>query len=149
VRRSRKVRIHGNTHQHVGAAWEAEKPALAPVAGRAPYPIVPEYARTVARDAYVAFEANRYSVPWAFAGREVTVRDLGAEIEIHRDGARLAVHARCSDRHRVITVAAHHADMPFSGPSRAKIQLHLKAVAPEVAVRSLAEYAQAAEGAAA
>jgi len=66
------VRIHGTTHEKVDAAWESEKSALSPMLGRPAYPLVDSEPRVVARDAYVAFRANRCSVPWRAAGERVT-----------------------------------------------------------------------------
>lgn len=76
------VRVHGTTHQVVQEAWEAERAHLQPLAGRPPYPYVPEVRRRVGRDAYVAYGANRYSVPWSAAGREVWVREISGRVEI-------------------------------------------------------------------
>ena len=96
--------------------------------------------RRVARDAYVSYRANRYSVPWRAAGQEVFVREADGSLEIVRDRELLARHPLCPDRHQVITLPAHHVDMPLSGDGkRGKTRITLQA-APTVEQRPLAVY---------
>lgn len=134
-------RLHGTTHQCVAEAWEAEKPHLQPIAGRLPFPLMPQQIRRVARDAYVSYRTNRYSVPFRAAGQEVCIREVDGHLEILRDQVRLARHRLCSGRHQVITVAAHHAPIP-TGTSgrRKKATITLSGAAPTVEVRGLAVY---------
>jgi len=132
--------VHGTTHRVVADAWEEEKSSLFPLANRRAYPLVVECLRRVSRDAFVCWRSNRYSVPWQNAGKEVLLREIGGVIEILRDQAQLAVHARCLDRHQTIVIASHHADIPTSGLRGGKARLSLKARSPEVEVRSLSAY---------
>jgi hypothetical protein len=74
--------VHGTTHQVVLEAWHAEQAHLQRVAGRPAYPYVPMARRRVARDAFVIYGTNRYSVPWPFAGRDVWVREVDELVEI-------------------------------------------------------------------
>lgn len=136
-------RVHGTTHRVVSEAWEAERPYLQPLAGRGPYPYIPEEERRVAFDAYVQFRTNRYSVPWRAAGRRVGVRDRGDRLEIAVDGQVIAEHPMCDGRYQVVTQQAHHAGMPYepSGPPRrGKVRIVMVSQAPEVEVRPLAAY---------
>ncbi|MCC6444102.1 MAG: hypothetical protein IT210_11700 [Armatimonadetes bacterium] len=121
-------------------AWAEEKSHLQPLAHRRAYPLVLDHVRRVTRDAYVAYESNRYSVPWTAVGKEVLVRDLGSEIEILRDTQVLAVPLRCPGRYQTITVSAHHAGIPPTGGHSRKARLSLKGTAPDVEVRSLSVY---------
>jgi transposase len=134
-------RVHGTTHRVVAAAWEEEKSYLQPLAGRAPFPLPGGAFRRVGRDAYVAYQANRYSVPWSAVGQEVEVREVDGQVEIWRANRRLATHPRCPGRYQVSTVAAHHAGMPW-GPSgrQGKHRITLVDGAPPVEVRSLLVY---------
>jgi transposase len=140
-------RVHGTTHERVDQRWESEKLHLEPVAGRLPYPYVDEELRKVARDAYVSWESNRYSVPWAYAGSEVWVRDRQNQVEVHYGGERIAVHPRASGKHQIMTVPEHHHGIPLGirGPST-KILVHIQQSAPAVEVRSLAAYESVAGG---
>jgi len=142
-------RLHGTTHQSVAAAWDAEKPHLQPIGSRAPYPLLPTQLRKVARDAYVSYRANRYSVPWQAAGQEVSLREVDGYLEILRDQQRLARHPLCAGRHQVITLPGHHAGLPLTGDRRPrKRTITLSGGAPEVAVRPLSLYEAFADRAA-
>ena len=140
-------RVHGTTYCVVQQRWEAEKPALQPLAGRGPYPFVEEELRRVSRDAYVSWQANRYSVPWRYAGQQVRVRGGSDVVEVYAGQERIAVHARLAGLHRTSAQAEHHAGIPLGGlRSPAKTQVRLRPLAPEVEVRSLAVYECAAAG---
>jgi transposase len=135
------VRVHGTTHLVVQDAWQAERAHLQPLAGRLPYPYVPEVRRRVGRDAYVAYGANRYSVPWAAAGREVWIRELAGQVEISCEHERIAAHAVCPGRHQVLTHPPHHPGMPFSGAGpRSPVKITIQVSSPQVEVRPLAVY---------
>ncbi len=134
------VRLHGTTHRPVDQAWEQEKPHLQPQGGRRAYPLVVEEVRRVSRDAFVCWRSNRYSVPWRHAGQEVRVRQVDQVVEVLHAATQIAVHPLCPERHQCLVIAAHHQDIPTCSPYRGKARLALKEGAPEVAVRSLAEY---------
>lgn len=140
-------RVHGTTHRVVYAAWQVEQAALQPLTGRLPFPYAPAVVRRVSRDAYVAYGANRYSVPWTLAGQEVSLREVGGQLEIYGAGVRLVVHPLCQQRHQVLTVPAHHAGIPAASPSRsAPGRIHLPLpLGPAVEVRPLAAYEALAE----
>jgi transposase len=140
-------RVHGTTHQVVAEAWEAEKPHLQPLLGRAPFPLPHGQLRRVGRDAYVTYQANRYSVPWELAGLEVEVREVAGQVEIWREQQRWVTHPQCRGRYQVVSVPAHHRGMPW-GPAgrRGKNRITLTPGAPEVEVRSLAVYEAVATG---
>src|SRR5438067_13387213 len=123
------------------AGTSDEKLRLQPISGRLAYPYVDEEIRKVARDAYVSWESNRYSVPWAYAGSPVWVRDRDNQIEVHYGGERVAVHSRASGKHQIIRVAEHHYGIPLgSHGSSSKILIHIQQMAPSVEVRSCASY---------
>lgn len=133
-------RVHGTTHRVVLEAWEEERPSLNPVENRRAYPLVVECLRRVSRDAFVSWQSNRYSVPWQHAGQEVLVREIGAVVEIVRDQAQVAVHARCLGSHQIVVLPTHHADIPLRETRGGKARLSLTECAPEVEVRSLSVY---------
>lgn len=135
------VRVHGTTHRVVQEAWQNERAHLQPLGARPPYPYVPEVRRRVGRDAYVAYGANRYSVPWAAAGREVWIREVSGRVEIYCAHERIAVHPVCTGRHQVLTQPQHHQGIPFQAslrrsPTRIAIQVRT----PQVEVRPLTAY---------
>src|SRR5262249_52122083 len=115
---------------------------LQPLAGRTPYPYVPEAARRVTRDAFVSYQTNRYSVPWLTAGQEVTLREVEGQVQIWRGGEQIASHVLCTGRYQTLTQAAHHADIPLgaSGRPQQKTKITIRADEPQVQVRSLTVY---------
>jgi hypothetical protein len=101
----------------------------------------------VARDAYVQYQTNRYSVPWELAGEPVQVHPREGQLELYHAQGRIAVHAEHSGRHQLITDPRHHQGMPFlptHRPDSRKLQLQVGA--PEVEVRPLASYEMESEG---
>jgi len=143
------ARRHGTTRRVVREALEDERPHLQPLAGRAPYPYLPEETRRVARDAYVEFRTNRYSVPWRAAGRTVTLRERSERLEIFLDGALLAEHTLLEGRYQTAAQPEHHAGMPFApshARARGKPRITVVAQAPEVETRSLDVYERIATG---
>jgi len=74
------------TGTSVWDAWRAERLKLAavPLDTLLPEPFDLAVSRTVAPDCTVAFEARRYSVPFAHLGRAVTDRMLEHELRVQR-----------------------------------------------------------------
>ncbi len=140
------VRLHGTTHRLVGEAWQEEKPTLTACHNRLAFPLVVCAVRRVTRDAFVCWGANRYSVPWQNAGKEVLVQELGAQLQILRENQPVAVHLLASGTHQTVLVAAHHHDIPTASPHTGKARLSLVERAPQVEVRSLAVYEALASG---
>lgn len=90
----------------VRAAWEAEKPWLGSL------PLLPEpfdvtVTREVAPDCTVAFEARRYSVPFAWMGRRVEVRGCARVVQVYAGGAIVAEHPR-QGRERIVIDPKHY-----------------------------------------
>jgi len=140
-------RVHGTTGRVIAEALAEEQPQLQPITGRRCYPFMPGVRRKVARDAYVQYHTNRYSVPWELAGEPVQVQATEGRLELYHAQARIAVHEEQAGRHQLITQPAHHQGMPFtpSGPPTSR-KLHLHLGAPEVEVRPLASYDLGSEG---
>jgi transposase len=93
VARSARRRRCPATGTSVFAAWQAEKPFLAPL------PVLPEpfdiaITRPVMRDCMVAFESRRYSVPFRFVGQRVEVRGCAHTVQIVAEGGVVAEHPR-------------------------------------------------------
>jgi hypothetical protein len=75
-------RVHGTTNEQVGLRWEMDRVAVQPLNGRPPYPYSDNELRKVARTAYVSRQANRYSLPWQYVGKEVRVREQANQVEV-------------------------------------------------------------------
>ena len=139
-------RVHGTTREQVAVRWDMDQFHLQPLDGRPSYPYVDEELRKVARDAYVAWQGSRYSVPWAYAGKPVWVRELGGDIEVHHGRERIAVHSQAARKHSVITQPEHHRGIPLGARHDRKILVHIQDTAPVVEIRPLAAYESAAMG---
>jgi hypothetical protein len=92
--------------------------------------------RIVDTEGYVALHTNRYSVPAAFIGRRVEVRETREKIEIELDARRIVTHARLLTTDQRVTLREHR--LP-RGEARKRSDPHpdeqiiLKAV-PEIAL---------------
>lgn len=140
-------RVHGTTYEQVLVRWDADQFAMQPLNGRRLYPYTDDELRKVARDAYVSWQASRYSVPWQYVGKDVWVREQAGQVEVHCGGERIAVHPPAARKHQVITENAHHQGIPLSaGHSSGKILVHMREIAPEVESRPLAVYESVAIG---
>ncbi len=81
-------------------AFEAERPALVPYAGRFDgFHAVPA---SVSKTCLVRFDNNKYSVAAGAAGRPVEVRAYAERIEVRQDGRVVGEHRRCFGRDRTI-----------------------------------------------
>jgi len=139
-------RVHGTTYERVSAQWQLEGPTLQPMAGRPPYPFADDELRKVARDAFVSWGGSRYSVPWAYAGKEVWVRERGSGVEVRYGAYQIARHERAAHKHLVVRKAEHHEGIPLGTRHEHKTLVHLRQTAPVVEVRPLAAYERAAVG---
>ena len=140
-------RVHGTTRELVLSRWDIEKFSMQFPHGRTPYPYSDDELRKVARDAYVSWQASRYSVPWQYVGKEVWVRQNGGDVEVHHGGRRIAVHSRAERRHQVVTQRRHHEGIPLGGErGGGKILIQMREAAPSVEVRPLAAYESVALG---
>ena len=93
-------RIHGTTHERPAERF-ARAETLIPVDLRPPAPRERVVIRRVPPDCYVAVETNRYPVPFAWAGRDVEVQILAAEIVIRSPLADPVRHDRIAGNHQV------------------------------------------------
>jgi transposase len=140
-------RIHGTTHEQPVARWQTERTCLHALGNRSPYPYADDEPRHVARDAYVAWQGSRYSVPWRFAGKDVWVCEHAGRVEVYHGAERIAIHEPAA-RHRVVTCAEHHRGIPLGKNERGdKILIHFHETAPVVEARPLAVYDSLATGA--
>lgn len=81
-------------------AFEAERPALVPYAGRFDgFHAVPA---SVSKTCLVRFDNNRYSVCASTVGRPVEVRAYAERIELRQDGRPVGSHPRCFGRDQTI-----------------------------------------------
>jgi len=108
-------RVHGTTHEVPEERFSrVEQAALTPVGTRALYARERLQFRTVAQDSLVAIGGSRYSVPWQYAGAQVSVRELLGSYEISCNGEVIAQHTR-QGRHKVVMERPHYAGLLRTG----------------------------------
>ena len=101
----------------------------------------------MSRDAYVAWQGNRYLAPWTYASQQVRAREQSGVIEVYAGDSQIAVHARLLGQHRIAAQSIHHVGIPLgSMGSATKTQVRIRPLGPEVEVRSLTAYEFATTG---
>src|SRR5215472_4314026 len=94
--------------------------------------------RTVDVEGYVALHSNRYSVPVAWIGRQVEVRETKDKIEMQLDARNIVTHERIPDQqHQRITLVSHR---PPRGQGLKRSDTHPEEQAILQAAPEIADY---------
>jgi transposase len=158
---ARSTEVHATrrcpiTGTPIAEAWAAERAVLQPL------PVLDELfdcvvMRRVSRDCLVSFEGRRYTVPFAWVGRQVEVRGTTRDVVIWAAGRAIARHPRHTTARLVIDEAHYHgadsatvrAPTPYGGRARQQLGGDLGRVlataalpAPAAVARPLALYTQ-------
>lgn len=137
------------TGTSIAEAWEQERRLLSPLPETLAEPFDVVVRRPVGIDCLVSFEGRQYSVPFRFVGQEVEVRGLAGRVQILKDAAVVAVHARHTAQ-LILRDEAHYegedttsvrAPMPLGRMGRRLAEI----AASNVQHRSLDLYARLAE----
>ena len=99
------VRVHGTTHAVPLVRFAEEQ--LVPLGARPPYRIERIRHRIVPKDALVAIDGSRYSVPVRCVGETVAIRELADGYEILAQDVVVARHRKLG-RHQVAMEPAHY-----------------------------------------
>lgn len=100
-------KVHGTTKKVIQEVFESiEKKELSPLPAE-PFSFFNRCERTVGLNCHVHFENNYYSVPFSYAGAQVTVRYNEHVVRIIFRGEELALHNRNAGQGNFITVRAH------------------------------------------
>lgn len=102
-------RVHGTTQEPPVLRFETERPVLLPLPPP-PYLGWKEAFRQVSKDCLISYQGVRYSVPWAYAGQQVVVRQSqGREVAVFApSGALLARHGLLPSGSASVLVPAHY-----------------------------------------
>lgn len=92
-------KVHGTTHEIPRERLKEEN--LSPIDGKPEYVIYLTDTRKVSRDCYISYLANRYSVPYKYAGREATVREYDGKLQVLIDRQMVCEHELLSGKGRV------------------------------------------------
>ena len=100
------VRIHGETHQKPIELFEKEKPLLKPLPVM-PYDCAAIQPADANRCCRVAFQANRYSVPYLYASQKLTLKIYPDQLLFFHNEKLIATHARSYDRRQNVANPDH------------------------------------------
>jgi len=126
------VRIHGTTRERPLDRFTQEKIRLQVLPAK-PYDTSIIRSVSVSRQALVAFDANRYSVPFPFAGKILTLKAAAHQVDFY-DGPRFAAsHQRCYEKYQVIDDPAHFKELLSARKKArsARVHNHFLSLAPE------------------
>jgi len=132
-------RIHGTTHRRPAEMFLEEKDLILSTKGRPAYLLEERAVRHVSKDCLVAFETNRYSVPYRLAGKRVEVLTDGEMIKIYHGGELISCHPRIEGSYLSSIDKSHYWGLyKHAKPSHPP--------AEEVEIRDLAVYQSLLEG---
>jgi transposase len=98
-------RVHGTTHEVPKERLDEEN--LASLDGKSEYIVYQTATRKVARDCFISYHANKYSVPYIYAGREATVKTHGGKLQVIIDDKIICEHEILVGKNRVSRVKEH------------------------------------------
>jgi transposase len=132
-------RVHGTTHRKPAEMFLEEKDLLLSRQGRRAYVLEERAVRHVSKDCLVAFETNRYSVPYRLAGKRVEVLTDGEMIKIYHGGELISCHPRIEGSYQASVDKSHYWGLyKHAKPSHPPTE--------EVEIRDLAVYQSLLEG---
>ena len=88
----------------------AEKALLRPMSPHA-YDITEVFSRVVPPNFLIAYETNRYSVPWTLVGLTLTVRASDQVLDFYYHERRVARHIRSYDKHQIFENREHYKEL--------------------------------------
>lgn len=140
------ARTHGTTGELPVARWNHE--TLRSVASQPDYDTSYAYWRQVAKDCLFSYRGQRYSVPHAYAGKTVLVKEpvRGTEITVWHQNRLLCRHRLGTRRGEFQINPDHYRGLPGSRGVQSALVPLLPAGAPEVEIRSLAVYEEVSHG---
>ena len=101
------VRIHGTTRARPSDRFELERPLLQGLPAHEPDTSIVRSVQA-ASQCLVKFDGNRYSVPFQWVGKALTLKATRTEVQVFAGAQRLALHGRSFERGLVIENPAHY-----------------------------------------
>jgi transposase len=134
-------RIHGTTHRKPVEMFLEEKDLLVDHRGRPGFVLQEHAVRHVSKDCLVAFETNRYSVPFRLAGQKVEVQAEGETVKIFHAGELVVSHPRLTGSYQSRMDRTHYWGIKPARPTHVVIPPE-----DDVQVRDLVVYENLLEG---
>jgi hypothetical protein len=104
------VRLHGHTRKRPIDLFKLERPALAPLSAT-PYDVGVNRTVTASSQFRVLLDTNRYSVPSAYASRQLIMRVYPDRLVVYHQHKLIAEHPRSYDRHRDFLNLDHQSEL--------------------------------------
>ncbi len=153
-------RVHATTRAVPVERWPQEH--LLPMVGRPDYDTSYVSHRQVTKDCLISYQGNRYSVPYPYAGKAVTVREAldSGVIRIFHQQEGIAEHKLARGKGEMVMEPAHYGSLPrrsrtpgvaAQAPVRELVPgpgVGLHHVVPQVELRALTTYEEVAHVAA-
>jgi len=98
------VRIHGTTQE---VPFERLKDENLNPLRNGDYVLVHSEMRKSSKDCYISFEGNRYSIPYQYSCRDLTIKLLGADLQIFYGEELIATHKLSHQKGQMITEQKH------------------------------------------
>lgn len=92
-------KVHGTTHVIPSERLKEEN--LQSIDDKQEYIVCQTFTRKVARDCFISFQANKYSVPYMYAGREAIVKTNAGRFQVLIDGKTICEHEIIAGKNRV------------------------------------------------
>lgn len=140
------VRIHATTG--VQPISRLAEEGLAPLPARPDFDTSVYTGRRVSREATVAFEGNRYSVPWHLAGKDVLVRLLPdrKQIQVLWQDQIVAQHLLATGHGQFVKEESHYRGLQRARAGRPVLVLMERPVSADVEQRPLSYYDEVTGG---
>jgi len=106
------TRVHGTIFRRPIDMLAQEE--LTPLVDTVPFVLAADPRRKVGRDCLVSYCSSKYSVPWRYANKEVSILESGETLQIFHRGYMIAEHRKCSEKHGVVMNPEHYKGIPFS-----------------------------------
>ncbi|MFC4304715.1 IS21 family transposase [Cohnella boryungensis] len=133
-------RLHGTTFRVPLELWKEER--LTPV-NDVSFAYAERHQRKVTSDCYVSYEANRYTVPFAYVGSLVEIQDeKNGSLRFYCGGQLIAEHPKSMGKHQIVSNKKHFEGIrsTSSRPVGEPTPRYVSQIAPEVSERSLSVY---------
>lgn len=92
-------KVHGTTHEVPKERLNKEN--LQSLDDKLGYIVYQTFTRKVARDCFISFQANKYSVPYLYAGREAVMKTYEGKLQVLIDGKIICEHEILAGKNRV------------------------------------------------
>ena len=121
-------REHRSTRKIPALHFEAEEKNLLRPMNEFPYDTREVFSRVVPPNFLIAYESNRYSVPWTLVGLTLTVRASDQALEFYYNDKRVAWHQRYYTKHQVFESREHFKGLLERKPGASKESWQIQAV---------------------